>query len=450
MKRLGHFGLVALVAVFGTAAYLVVPRWLNPPLEEGPAAARVARLAERQDTTALARLAQRQCASTFARERQTCYEAYFVDLAERGGVRVALGALAALAADDRSVESEGHVYTHVIGIRSWKPGESMSDAFRACTGLFQSGCYHGVIQSYLTAEAGVDSAKVAWLCDLVEGTNTDRWLRFQCVHGLGHGLEMIWNWDLPRALQGCDWLVSDWDRESCYGGAFMENAVAAQPHHAPAELLAQGAAAASADGRGDHGGHGGHTLDPGAAEFKKRDSSDVLYPCTIMEDRYLVSCYMLQGGVALRMLDLDYDAATRACDRVPEHVRQYCYLSIGTSASGLTVQDARKTARLCEHGDPGYRPWCIIGAVKNFIDVTADPQDGLDFCPHVPLGPSRRQCYVAVGEQLSILYGADNVARERWCAKAPQGDAEDCRYGAGLLRVAPPGLPIRPGAGGGA
>jgi hypothetical protein len=397
--------------------------------------ARVTTLAGKKDTVALARLARQQCAHVEGEARQKCYEAYFLALSGEGRVALALGALQSLSRLEKRVEADGHVYTHVIGIKAWQPGRDIATVFRSCNGLFQSGCYHGVIQSYLTAESGVDSAKVAWTCDLIEGNQTDRWLRFQCVHGIGHGLQMSWNWDLPRALRGCDWLPSAWDRESCYGGAFMENAVASIPggHHASAQALSGGQA------DDEHGEHEGHAVAP----FKMRDSADALYPCSVVEEHYKAACFQLQGGIILQRNQYDFAKATADCDRAPEDLRHHCYLSLGTSASGLTVRDSRRAIQYCSNGDPGYQPWCFVGVVKNYIDVTARPEDGIAFCRLLPEGRNRRQCFVAVGEQVWVLHIADLAARDRECAKAaPDGDV-DCRYGAGLLATAPEGLPIR-------
>lgn len=442
------------------AAFLALACGPGGPLPESELAARVDTLARARDTVALADLAQRQCRPTEGEARQTCYEDFFVALSGNDRVRVALGALAELARREKRVEADGHGYTHVIGIKAWRPGMDVVEVFRSCTGLFQSGCYHGVIQAYFTGEGSVDSAKVSWLCDLIQGNTGDRWLRFQCVHGIGHGLEMIWNWDLPRALEGCDWLATDWDRQGCYGGAFMENAMASMPggHHTPARAIeaVQGAAGSGGDEADAHAGHGdpgGHMSDRGAITFKMRDSTDLLYPCTAVAPKYRSSCYMLQGGVILSAVGRDFARAAAACDGAEPGLRHNCYLSLGTAASGMTVQNTRRIVELCRNGDPGYQPWCFVGAVKNYIDVTARPGDGLRFCEAVPPGDSRRQCYVAVGEQVLMLNITDTAARRRACEEARPEGREACLYGA-WLREAPAGLPLlppglRPGAAGG-
>ena len=84
-----------------------------------------------------------------------------------------------------------------------------------------------------------------------------------------------------------------------------------------------------------------------------------------------------------------------------------------------------------------------MGAVKNFIDVTADASDGFEFCKQTPAGDDKRQCWVAIGEEIAVLY-SELPPREEACAKAPEGQ-DECRYGAGLLATPPPGLPILPG-----
>jgi len=419
------------------------------PLGADALRTRMDQLATAGDSTRLATLARDQCRQLSGEDLQKCYEDYFVALAGNGRVRLALGALNTLAGKERRVAADGHSYTHVIGITAWRPGDDVAAIFAGCTGLFQSGCYHGVIQAYLTREGGVDSAKVAGLCDLLQNKPPSQWLRFQCVHGIGHGLEMINGWNLPRTLAGCDWLGSGWDREGCYGGAFMENAVASMPgggHHTSARVIAENAATDEPTGHGEHAGHEGATPDPSKITFKMRDATDPLYPCSAVDFRYQATCYLLQGGIILQGVNYDFAKAAAACDRAPADIRQNCYLSLGTSASGMTVRNTPKVITQCSNGDPAYQPWCFVGAVKNYVDVTANPTDGIAFCRQVPPGKNQRQCYVALGEEISVLHWSDRPARDRACAMAPVDGIEACRYGAGLLPAAPPGLPIRPGA----
>lgn len=408
------------------------------PLPPQDARVQMDSLAARRDTAGLAELGRRQCKQGDVDERQACLEDYFLALASGHRVGLALGALERLSRGDEDVIREGHGFTHVIGIKAWQPGDDVAAVFRSCTGLFQSGCYHGVIQSYLTAEGGVDSLRAVELCDKVAAAPEDRWLRFQCVHGLGHGFEMAFAWELPAALTGCDWLPSSWDRESCYGGAFMENAVASQPgrHHTSARALAAAAedtAAARPDSTTTPAAHGGHHApDPAAITFRMRDSSEALYPCTIVGSRYLRSCYQVQGGIILTATGQDFEKAMTQCDRVDTVHRRECYLSLGTNASGASAQSTPKAIEFCSQGDPAYQPWCFVGVVKNFIDVTAQAADGIRFCREVAVGENRRACWNAVGEQIGTLYPIDPARRSSECAQVPGDEARICRVGARL------------------
>ncbi|MEP6590672.1 MAG: hypothetical protein ABJC19_05775 [Gemmatimonadota bacterium] len=430
-----------------TLRALLVPLFLltssacgQSKLSTTEATSRMEQLATAGDTAGLASLARTQCRTADADSSRQCYEDYFLALAKGERVRLSLGALERLGKSDPQVERDGHSYTHVIGIRAWKPGDDVSDRFRSCTGLYQSGCYHGVIQSWFTQSGTIDSARANELCNLIAPDPADRWLRFQCVHGLGHGFEMVWNWELPKALTGCDWLVSRWDRESCYGGAFMENAVAAVtgPHHTSAHALQASAKDAAV---GMEGMEHAHAPDTKTITFKMIDSTDALYPCSILSAQYLRSCYELQGGVILRHSNRDWSAAAATCDRAPLGVRSACYQSMGTMTAGMTVGDDRAAAADCAHGDPGYQPFCFSGVVKNRIDVTANPKDGIAFCRVIPMGANRTQCYVAVGQQISVLHSVNLGARATACAEAGREGEGECRVGANLDDTVKPVTP---------
>ena len=188
--------------------------------------------------TAEIRTALEECEPRRGDGKQDCYERLLLDELGRGGVDAALTMLAALGAADLDVERDGHVYTHAIGIEAYSPDLPMADVFVQCTTLYQSGCYHGVIQAHFIAEGMADAGTVRELCDPYDAVLADRWTLFQCLHGLGHGLTMFYGHDLQRALQDCDFLTSSWNRESCYGGAFMENVDnATNPHHSASDLV---------------------------------------------------------------------------------------------------------------------------------------------------------------------------------------------------------------------
>ena len=380
---------------------------------------------------------QRDCGGS--RMAMDCYSERLLTILAQDGVATAMDVLEALAERDPAVAREGHMYAHHIGLAADPSSENVGETFRQCTPSFQSGCYHGVIQAHFATLAGsgtgVTPVAVDGLCADYRESEDDRWLRFQCVHGLGHGLTLLHDFHLPSALGGCDHLSDEWDREGCYGGVFMESIVnATAPHHTVGRPDAGGHAH---PGHTDvdhaaHAGHGTHGHSGPAIEaFPALDPADPLYPCSVLDERYLVACYQMQTSAILFHNGQNVKATAAACDGAPERYRGHCYLSLGRDISAITMQDNARARAACSTGDPDYRVWCHIGYTKNLVDLTADPAAALDYCGDVDGAELKQACYHAVGEEIWVLTG-DAEQGEEWCSQAEAPHRDDCRRGAGL------------------
>ena len=257
--------------------------------------------------------------------------------------------------------------------------------------------------------------EVEALCQPFKGSTASRWVLFQCVHGMGHGLTMFRGHDLPRALTDCDFLSDGWDRESCYGGAFMENVInVTSPHHPATELAA----------------HGQHHM--AMSMFKAIDPADPLYPCSIMAERYLHACYQMQTSVMLHLNHGDIGDAAKSCERAPGTERTVCFQSLGRDITSYAARDPQKTADLCAKARDPYRPSCYFGAVKALVDWTATTNAAFTFCGIVLREPGAPTCYRALGEEIATLL-ASAPEKEEQCTRAQEPEAvEACRMGAGL------------------
>jgi hypothetical protein len=412
---------VVAVAAAGFVLYARSQGAALPGLPLPPVPAELAAAVTATDSAAVASFAKARCRLLQGAKRKSCFEDILLQLTRENQVRVALGALNLLGQSDDEIRRFGHDYSHVIGINAWTPGESIGEVYLSCTELFQSGCYHGVIQA-IFANQGTDSASIASLCRDTPGINTS-WLRFQCVHGIGHGLVQTYTMNLPRALFGCDMLGNPWDAESCYGGAFMEFIVGGrgQSHHVHA--------AAPKDSVAD-------TFPP----FKVREPTDLLYPCSVLAEKYHRACYQMQAGLVVERTGLDFVKVALVCDTAPLPMKKVCYQGIGTYVSGVTNREPNEAIRLCSQGSTRYRAFCFIGLVKNFVDVTANPDDGLALCRMLGAADIATACYMAVGEEASVLYGPIEK-RAEVCAKVESRYHNACRYGAGLSQERPVDLP---------
>ena len=414
-KKSFALGAVAVLTI-AAAGYAVGRNDLNPLKSLSFARAPL-------DSTSIAIALHRQCGTLGGEAKTTCYSRPLDSLAALGEVRKAMGSLARIMVLDEAVRRDSHVFAHGIGIAGGKRGGDIAATFAMCDPSSQSGCYHGVIQAYFSSATKIGPQEVNGLCEPFRGENADRWLRFQCVHGAGHGLEMVYSHDLPKALAGCDYFQDPWDKRSCYGGAFMENIVNfTMPKH-PSHGM-ESAASADEHAGMDHGDH---------EPFKAIDPEDPLYPCSIVAEQYLVSCYEMQTSVILYLNRGNIAAAAKTCDTAPGKMRYVCYQSLGRDISAYALQDHAKSKAMCELGTARYQPWCYFGLVKNFVDLNARAEDGLSFCKSVTGEANKMKCYEAVGEQIGTLRN-DSESRRKLCLPSESDYLSACLYGA---RVSP-------------
>jgi hypothetical protein len=108
-------------------------------------------------------------------------------------------------------------------------------------------------------------------------------------------------------------------------------------------------------------------------------------------------------------------------------------VSLGRDAAAYSRNDNARAVELCGARRRPASRGASSAPVKNRIDVTADPKDGLAFCRVVPGEAAKRTCYRAIGEQTTALFAA-HPERERACAAAEPAFVEECRSGAQLAR----------------
>lgn len=385
----------------------------------------------------IAAVALSRCGGLPHSEKLACYDPIFMETLRNLGVRGAMFTLDKVTENDQDAKRDAHVYAHGIGIAAYKGPKEVGTTFASCTPAHQAGCYHGVVQAYFMDDRQgpdtVTAEKVNALCSEYRWEREGNYLQFQCAHGMGHGVVMFRNHDLFKALKDCDLLKSDFERETCYQGAFMESVVnAIMPHH-PSATLAKGGGHEGGEHGGDHGGaHGHHGAASAASTFKALDPNDLLYPCSAVAERYWSSCYSFQTSAMLHLTGYDLGKVAVACERVPEKMRSTCFTSLGRDISGMTVQDRAEARKRCGVvANPDDRAWCHVGAASNMLNVTARAEDGTAYCRELPGTENKARCYEVIGGQILVLEESD-TGREAACRTAEPEFVADCRRGARL------------------
>lgn len=189
---------------------------------------------------------------------------------------------------------------------------------------------------------------------------------------------------------------------------------AISPHHPASELAAR-----------THHGH---------ASFKAIDKTDPLYPCSIMEERYLRACFEIQTAVILYLNHGDIGAAARTCDGAVIQMRDDCYRSLGRDITSYALRDAGKSAALCAKGSVTYQPACYVGAAKALVDWAANTDNALEFCAIVAPGSRAGSdaCYQAVGEQIAALSSSPDWRAAECDRAGTRAAIAACRRGAQL------------------
>jgi hypothetical protein len=385
-----------------------------------------------RDPTGLAAWVDAECRDLAGRIE--CREAALARIAADHGIAVAMDVVAGLGVGD----SEGHALSHLVGIRGYRGAARVGESFGECTPIHQSGCYHGVVQAYFGDlrgaghGGGVTGELMDGLCEPYRGPEGDAWLLFQCLHGAGHGVMLVHDHHLPHALATCDLLSASWDREACYGGAFMESVMTVtSPHHAHVGAAVGGHHEDHEDHEDhEHHAHAGHGEQ--AERFPAFDPEDLHHPCSSLDVRYHLACYDMQTAVMLHLLDGDIQATAAACREAPDSLlRAVCHRSLGRDINAITHGQHASSAALCALAAAEDRPSCHIGVVKNVMDVTADPGSGVPYCALVPPGAERQQCFRAVGEHVAILL-TGRSDRVDFCDALEARDRAPCLEGAGV------------------
>lgn len=264
-----------------------------------------------------------------------CYETFYRGLVKNEGVAAAFLDLKARYNTTPYIVGQCHPITHIIGQSAVDKYPDVSQAYVHGDSFCWSGYYHGVLEG-VSFKLGKDKlvASLNTICANVEGKENYSFDYYNCVHGLGHGLMAMTDDELFDSLKYCDNLTGSWEKQSCYGGVFMENVIV------------------------DNKNHFTKYLKP----------SEPLYPCNAVDDKYKGTCYLMQTSYMLKVTGRDFGRVFELCSQVQEPFTSLCYQSLGRDASGQSSSNVEITKNTCAIGkDYAQKSNCIIGAVKDFI-----------------------------------------------------------------------------------
>jgi mono/diheme cytochrome c family protein len=324
-----------------------------------------------------------------------CLEQAFGNMVFNDGPKPALARLSKLMTTNTAVAADCHRIAHRMGSAALtRFKDKVADAFIAGSPVCASGYYHGIVERAFLGQPDDKLAVVArQLCSDPKITG-QRFLQYQCIHGLGHGLMIYTGYDLPGSLKTCDQLQTGFDRVSCTGGVFMEN----------------------------------FTSSYGVvSKYLRKD--DPIYPCDAVRENHKLYCYLLVTANILKTENYDQKKTADACRKSEKAWISTCYESFGRDVSGIAGKSASKALASCRlarrnQGD------CLYGVSREIVNSDANGTRGGRFCARAP-SRYRAHCYEGVGSVLSAL-AASSTALRATCRQVSGRQARACLRGAGL------------------
>jgi hypothetical protein len=265
------------------------------------------------------------------------------------------------------------------------PQDALDLAQQQCGGSI----FHGVIQNYLQIQKfkniPIKDIDIQEICSKYQDDSSfiNRW---QCLHGLGHGLADIYNYDIQSAVNRCEEFEPGLEQISCSKGIFMQNTV--------------------------------HLVETGTGDF---DENDLFYPCNALPSKYMPTCYHYHitymaaksGGTRIQIPD-----AFDICDDIsPEEMIKYCYYGMGRQMQSRTYLDWDRAVFLCQQGDrKDLYSYCLEGMLMTLVNGNTNPSGGFSFCKSLP-SEYKQTCYDSLGKWIMML-SSDYDQRQKLCSMA--------------------------------
>ncbi|MFP5361781.1 MAG: c-type cytochrome [Thermoleophilia bacterium] len=325
-----------------------------------------------------------------------CLEQAFGNLVFNDGPKPALERLQSMMNSNATVAADCHRIAHRMGSAALaRFDDKVAPAFVAGSAVCASGYYHGIIERAFLGQPTDRLAIVArQLCSDPQIAER-RFLSYQCIHGLGHGLMIYTGYDLPGSLKTCDELRNGFDRVSCSGGVFMENFNSSY-----------------------------------GVTSKYLRKNDPIYPCNAVAERHKLYCYLLVTANILRVENYDQAKTADACRRSERAWVKTCFESFGRDVSGMAGKDAGKALASCRLAKANEGD-CLYGVSREIVNADAAGERGGRFCARAP-ARHRAHCYEGVGSVLASLK-ATPEALEAACRKVSGRHARSCLRGAGQV-----------------
>ncbi len=265
--------------------------------------------------------------------------------------------------------------------------KALSNADPRCGGAVT----HGIMQNHFSKieKTELESMDIKDFCNTLDKGPQIR-EEWECIHALGHGLVISYDYDIFPVIQNCGKLDFEWQTESCSRGAFMENTN--QFFDEKGELLV--------------------------------DKENFFYPCNEVDSEYAPSCYIYHTTMIAKKNSGNLELSFMDCDSIePEEFVKYCYIGMGRLLSSSSILNLEYAIDQCGLGQQKYQSQCLIAIVSIETDQKGIER-GIEICKSFST-EHKDECYDVIGKW-AILLAEDERHKEELCSNVEENYFDVC------------------------
>jgi len=276
-----------------------------------------------------------------------------------------------------------HAPAHHLGEFLYDYTDDLETAISVADSRCGGAIFHGVLEKFFENSSNnsisIDQIVPSKICPNKD--NEFSLERYECLHGLGHGLTVYYQYDVFEAIKHCGDFSEDWEINTCSNGVFMENVDS--------------------------------YLSGSVAMFEQ---NDVFYPCNKMDSKYASACYHHQNTFMLVQNNYSIPDTFSDCDNITsqEYVK-YCYRGMGrqlapvSSSIEIPVDPEIKFSQsieICQKGQMQFQGNCLMGTLRVIIDQDS-LEEGFRYCEFLP-EQFKYDCYNLLGVWIKMAYESSN------------------------------------------
>lgn len=301
---------------------------------------------------------------TLSEEEYKNIEKSILDLVEKENPRVALDELRLETKNNSALLAVCHSIVHEIGHEAYEKYTDFGIAMQYQDEFCNSGYLHGIIEAHFNKSTDIFTT----MQDTCKDFPLGKFMSFECLHGIGHGLMYFTSNDLPKSLEYCSKFNSSFARENCSNGVFMENFNVDQKLHISKYL----------------------------------DPSNPFFPCNIQDENIKEQCYIYAPIYYLSLNPREYINALTWCETTELGFTKICTHGVGSQAMKENIDNPEIVEKICESGTIGQKTSCIMGMTTLYINHYGELGAGKKLCNKLNFS-NKSTCYSTL-DHLSHLF----------------------------------------------